>query len=273
MKSSYYSLQLLVLSGFLLIGELQARQTLAGLNRIGFADIDSISPIGKSNLTGQEYNPNLSSSDDRSENGQDSILLNPGDIMLIWTAPGNDGYSGLAASYDIRYLPESDGPINTQQRWDRAIQLTEEPMPSHAGAEDSMLVSGLGYGASYYFCLRSMDNANNISGLSNSPLLTAQDTVSYNFVPGDANGNGVLNGLDVTFIVNYLKGVGPVPVPLLSGDCNGDCLVNGIDIIYVINYLKGFGAGPIRGECAVNNEFRNFIFDDIAFLRQFRYLA
>lgn len=69
--------------------------------------------------------------------------------------------------------------------------------------------------------------------------------------PGDANTNGVTNGLDVTFMVNYLKGLGPAPDPLLAGDANGSCVTNGLDVIYLVNYLKGIGNAPVRGQCEI----------------------
>ena len=74
------------------------------------------------------------------------------------------------------------------------------------------------------------------------------------YVPGDANGSGVYNGLDVTYSVNYLKGVGPAPsdtcdcpphgILLVAADANGNCQFNGLDVTYSVNYLKGFGTAP-----------------------------
>jgi hypothetical protein len=58
-------------------------------------------------------------------------------------------------------------------------------------------------------------------------------------IPGDANDNGVLNGLDVIYLVNFLKGIGPAPIPIDLGDVNGDCQTNGLDVIYLVNYFKG----------------------------------
>jgi hypothetical protein len=69
------------------------------------------------------------------------------------------------------------------------------------------------------------------------------------FSPGDCNADGQVNGIDVVFLVNYLKGLGPAPDPLLRGDCNGDCAVNGLDVVYLVNYLKGLGPAPVRGNC------------------------
>jgi hypothetical protein len=58
------------------------------------------------------------------------------------------------------------------------------------------------------------------------------------YVRGDANGNGILNGIDVIYLVNYFKG-GPAPQPLQAGDANGNGQVNGLDVVYLINYFKG----------------------------------
>lgn len=71
--------------------------------------------------------------------------------------------------------------------------------------------------------------------------------VSY--FPGDVNSSSAVNGIDVIFMVNFLKGSGPAPDPYLRGDANGDCAFNGLDVIYLVNYLKGIGDTPIPGDC------------------------
>jgi len=63
---------------------------------------------------------------------------------------------------------------------------------------------------------------------------------------GDANCNGSMNGIDVVYLVNFLKGVGPSYCCLCSGDANDSENVNGIDVTYMINYLKG---GPLIPPC------------------------
>jgi aminopeptidase N len=68
-------------------------------------------------------------------------------------------------------------------------------------------------------------------------------------LPGDANNSGQVNGIDVVYLVNYFKGLGPSPTPFLQGDCNGDCSVNGLDVTYLVNYLKGLGSAPFAGSC------------------------
>jgi hypothetical protein len=69
------------------------------------------------------------------------------------------------------------------------------------------------------------------------------------YLPGDANGSGDVNGVDVSFLVNYLKGFGLPPDPFLAADANGNCQVNGVDVVYLVNYLKGIGPAPVLGNC------------------------
>ncbi len=75
--------------------------------------------------------------------------------------------------------------------------------------------------------------------------------VSCQYVAGDVNGNGVANGLDVTYMVNYLRGgvappdtceCGTNPNFLVSSDANGSCSVNGLDVTYMVNFYRGGGA-------------------------------
>ena len=68
------------------------------------------------------------------------------------------------------------------------------------------------------------------------------------YYPGDANGSSDINGLDVTYLVGYLKGNLPPPDPIFAGDANGDCDANGLDVIYLVAYLKG-GPPPFSGNC------------------------
>jgi len=68
------------------------------------------------------------------------------------------------------------------------------------------------------------------------------------YVPGDINGNGSPNGIDVTYGVAYLKGGGaprdscncpPIGFPFYAAmDVNGNCAANGIDITFFVAYLK-----------------------------------
>src|SRR5262249_19238246 len=77
-------------------------------------------------------------------------------IALSWTAPGADGNTGTAASYDLRY--STAGPIS-EATWAVATQVTGEPAPLVAGSTQAFTVTGLDCGTRYYFALKTSDEA------------------------------------------------------------------------------------------------------------------
>lgn len=84
-------------------------------------------------------------------------------IQVSWTAVGDDGMTGKATAYDIRYSLDSI----TESNWSSALQATGEPAPRHAYARDTFLISGLLPDTPYYVAVRVRDEAFNWSGLSN----------------------------------------------------------------------------------------------------------
>jgi hypothetical protein len=84
-------------------------------------------------------------------------------VLLSWTAPGDDSTAGKASAYEVRY---GDVPI-TEQTFRSAQVVPNVPRPDSAGTRDSVLVAGLGYGTTWYFALKTSDEASNASGLSN----------------------------------------------------------------------------------------------------------
>ncbi|MCX6829825.1 MAG: fibronectin type III domain-containing protein [candidate division Zixibacteria bacterium] len=84
-------------------------------------------------------------------------------VVLNWTAPGDDGSTGTAAQYDIRY---STATI-TDANWASATQVTGEPAPKVAGSAETFTVTGLNNGTTYYFAVKTADEVPNWSVLSN----------------------------------------------------------------------------------------------------------
>lgn len=84
-------------------------------------------------------------------------------IDLFWTAPGNDGSIGTAASYDIRYA----GTRPRIVRWSVAKTANGQPAPLGAGMPQSLRVSGLGCGKTYFFAMKTFSQAGQISKISN----------------------------------------------------------------------------------------------------------
>lgn len=79
---------------------------------------------------------------------------------LSWTAPGNDGYVGRAAKYDIRY---SISPILGDDDFYSAEPASKSPVPQTAGETETAVILGLNPDTPYYFAIKAADEAPNWS--------------------------------------------------------------------------------------------------------------
>lgn len=84
-------------------------------------------------------------------------------MILNWTAPGDDGSTGTASTYDIKYSTS----LITDANWSSASTCTGEPTPSVPGTTETFTVSGLSTGTIYYFAMKTSDEVPNESTLSN----------------------------------------------------------------------------------------------------------
>jgi hypothetical protein len=74
------------------------------------------------------------------------------------------------------------------------------------------------------------------------PAVVTGFITDQQLVRGDANGDGIVNILDINFLIAFLYMGGPAPDPY-TGDANGDGIINLLDITYLIEYLY-FGGPP-----------------------------
>src|SRR3990167_2221761 len=93
-------------------------------------------------------------------------------MTVSWTAPGDDGSTGTATSYDVRY---STSAI-TSDNFSSATAVIGEPAPSVAGSSESMSVTGLSANTTYYFAIKTSDEVPNTSAISNFPSGTTLAT-------------------------------------------------------------------------------------------------
>ncbi len=84
-------------------------------------------------------------------------------LTLSWTSPGDDGAIGTAAAYEVRM---STSAI-TSGNYSGATLVTGAPTPRAAGTLQSVKVRGLTRGTTYWFAIKTRDDANNWSGISN----------------------------------------------------------------------------------------------------------
>ncbi len=89
-------------------------------------------------------------------------------LALVWVAPGDDGTTGQAARYHIRY---SSSHI-TDQNWDLATPVSSVPKPKPAGQIETVVVTGLPPAEDIYFALKTCDEVPNESELSNCAMGT-----------------------------------------------------------------------------------------------------
>lgn len=86
-------------------------------------------------------------------------------VTLAWTAPGDSGTTGTAASYDIRY---STSTI-TAASFSGATPVSNPPAPAAAGSSQGITVTGLNAYTTYYFAIKTTSQGGTVSAISNVP--------------------------------------------------------------------------------------------------------
>lgn len=148
-------------------------------------------------------------------------------ITVRWTAPGDDGYSGKAYRYDIRF---STAPI-TAANWNQASRSTEMPLPATPGLLQTCTVYGLVPNTKYYFRMKTADEKYNWSALSNEISITTCGGVCAD-TPGnvDCSPDNIIDIADLTVLIQYLYvTTDPMCLCLAEANVDADPLKN-IDI-------------------------------------------
>ncbi|MDH3936151.1 MAG: hypothetical protein OEV68_02340, partial [candidate division Zixibacteria bacterium] len=98
-------------------------------------------------------------------------------ISLSWTAPGDDSDSGTARAYEVRFS------VGSSLDWEAARSVDEVAPPQSAGTPETLIVPDLEEETAYAFGIKSVDENNNWSGLSNVVSLTTPvDTIPPNAI-------------------------------------------------------------------------------------------
>ena len=87
---------------------------------------------------------------------------------LLWTAPGDDGMTGRAQEYSLRYSTTSI----VEATFANATPVTGLAPPAAAGATETATVGGLQPNTVYYFAIKARDEAGNWSPISNLAVVT-----------------------------------------------------------------------------------------------------
>lgn len=84
-------------------------------------------------------------------------------IQLRWSATGDDGASGNASGYEIRY----SNKLISESNYAQATALENSIKPKSAGSAESFVVPGLESDTKYFFAIKVYDEAGNRSTISN----------------------------------------------------------------------------------------------------------
>ncbi len=107
-------------------------------------------------------------------------------IELSWTAPGDDGMTGTASAYVVRYNTTPITEEGWDANWDTSTDVSGEPIPSPAGSAEKMTVTGFVPRQVYYFALKTRDEMSYLSTISNSPQALAGRWPNSVYLPGIA---------------------------------------------------------------------------------------
>ena len=104
-------------------------------------------------------------------------------VLLRWTAPGDDGLSGRATHYDLRYSTYAISGTDTLGWWNAATKVTVwNKVPALPGMPDSIRVFGFPPGYRYYAMIRTCDEVPNWSRYSNLAIIESTDLVAPNAI-------------------------------------------------------------------------------------------
>ncbi len=162
-------------------------------------------------------------------------------VTLHWTSPGDNGNTGTATIYDIRY---STANI-TEANWNTISQASGEPSPQVAGSDETFTITGLQPSTTYYISIKTADEVPNWSGLSNiisrttlaettppsaiANLAAGSPTLSsislYWSAPGDDGNVGTATQYDIRYATstiteanwNNATQIANEPTPLVAG--------------------------------------------------------
>jgi hypothetical protein len=101
-----------------------------------------------------------------------------GKVVLMWTAPGDDGDAGQSLEYILRAGPR---PV-TEANWDSCAIVQSIPAPAPAGADELATIDLGSPGQLFYLALRARDEAGNLGPISNTTYALS-GTFDPNYLP------------------------------------------------------------------------------------------
>ena len=126
--------------------------------------------------------------------------VNAGQIRLSWVSPGDDGTTGTATSFTIKFASSPDiSPAGSDVLYTAAQNLNStSPVPSSQvyATYQTMIVTGLQAGVTYYFAMKSQDAGGNVSLLSNGATAWTQNSSADVTAPSDITNLAAQTGVN-----------------------------------------------------------------------------
>ncbi|MCA9751517.1 MAG: S8 family serine peptidase, partial [Gemmatimonadetes bacterium] len=174
-------------------------------------------------------------------------------VDLEWTAPGDDGDSGLVCCYDIRF---STSPIGGGFEQALPIRLSPEPVPG--GSRQQARVDDLSPETSYWFAVRASDESDGVSPTSNEVsadtgarlLAVSPDTLHVFAVTGET-GSAELTVTNLTS--SALDWESAASVPWLGAGESGSLTPAGSAPVSVTWSASGLTGQPV-GEVTISDD-------------------
>ncbi|MDY6965813.1 MAG: invasin domain 3-containing protein, partial [Halobacteriota archaeon] len=174
------------------------------------------------NVTAYDASGNNATDSSQSYNATDGVAPAPindlsastgvdsGEIDLTWTAPGDDGSTGTASGYIVRY---SASQISNQSEFDSATDYPNSWTPLVAGSSEGYTLTGLTPNTTYYFAIVAFDDVPYQASISNSPSAVVQTnfTESLAEVEVSAYPETVTVGGSSSIITAYVKNDSGMP--------------------------------------------------------------
>ena len=122
--------------------------------------------------SGNATDPNTDSSPPEAVIDLTAFAVGGDTVRLTWSSTGDDGVTGKAAAYDVRY----HGTTLAESTWEVAAHAFDPPTPLETGSAETFLISGLGRGT-WSFALKVADEVPNWSTLSNVVQVAVGDSI------------------------------------------------------------------------------------------------
>ncbi len=127
-----------------------------------------------------------------------------GSIKLEWTAPGADGGVVTASKYIVKYSTYPDA-ITDQSYFETTATLFKVAVPNAPNTQETITLTGLTPGTSYYVAIEARDADENQGDLSKSTYTWAQVTVLSVDISSDTYGFGTFTASTSTVSTSTIR--------------------------------------------------------------------